>query len=192
MKLSEFIKTLPKKRKIKIGAAGGTSWFYVGTASDFDKNMSVYSVMAEMYSADSIQRGEIAYRTAANAKVSPLDYCMRYMHDRKKEFSFEDYQRFLESHFQLMNRRKERYNLIRERRREYVQLQDREVRESFEADPAIEEDVLSILIEGYEFGKYWTFSEAESVPSMKLASFAEEGGEGIDEGGDSGGQEEDV
>jgi predicted site-specific integrase-resolvase len=63
--------------------------------------------------------------------------------------------------------------------RQTKSMQDRDVMDSFKADDVVD-DCLAIIVEGFEYGRYWTMDEAPKglggrvKPSIKLSNSAEE------------------
>lgn len=170
MNLFKYLQTLEPDKRIKVGAADGTSYFYIGTPADMIEKMEQYALQLNINSAETVQRAALSYKRAASAKILPCDYFMENMEDEKMQFSLEQYIKFLNAHIRLMNRKKNRYHRKKQLREQYVALPDRKIVDSFDCDPTADENIFAILVEGDETGKYWGAFEAEYIPTCKLTT----------------------
>lgn len=171
MKLNELLETLEPEQHIKIGAKDGSSFFYVGTPAD----------MLATFDTSSVRYGEydmVIYRSYEKAiKRLELEVSIAYdnaMEDAQKrgaELTAKGFKKALKTIFRSelalkILKVEGKLAEVITHQRQTKSMQDREVMESFNADKVVD-DSLNIIVEGFEYGRYWTYEESDK-PSIKL------------------------
>lgn len=165
MKLLEALEMLRVENVIKIGSNSG--YFYVGKTGDLD-----------IYELDAKCKG-YAIQRLTNARKS-LDACLKNA-PTPGSFAKVRIQRYdaagidmdgwnarLEDFFKQVNAGLKAINVAQERIDGYVSILDRDVKDMRKSIQTADKGVVSIVIEGYEDGAYWTTDEAETLPSTKF------------------------
>ena len=159
MKPSELLQTLEPDQLIKIGAKDGTGFFYVGTPKDVLDTFNSKSKRACEYD----MLISAAYDNAI-AKVTEQSSVM-YEQVSKEYENAGDLPAILRAVFRSNNvkailKMENRYDKLITQRKMTKPLKNREVMDSFESDPIADENVFAIIVEGYEYGKFWCAEEA--------------------------------
>ena len=159
MKLIELLQSLEPDRLIKIGAQDGTGFFYVGNPAD----------MLATFDSENKRIGEydmLIYASNENA-IAKLKEQISVMYANLAE-QFKDAGDipaiiravFRSGKAKDILRNENRYEKAVTQQKMTKSLMDREVMDSFESDPIADENVYAIIVEGYEFGKFWCKEEA--------------------------------
>ena len=173
MKLIELLQSLEPDRLIKIGAQDGTGFFYVGNPAD----------MLATFDSENKRIGEydmLIYASNENA-IAKLKEQISVMYANLAE-QFKDAGDipaiiravFRSGKAKDIIRNENRYEKAVTQQKMTKSLMDREVMDSFEADPIADENVYAIIVEGYEFGKFWCKEEAPAgfggrvKPTLKI------------------------
>ena len=175
MKLSKFLKTLPKNQIIKVGTKEGNGWWYVGTAKDLADNIDIYDSMMMETAEKYLKCGKSAF----NSKISKgtPEYYIRAVangENWKNLMDIAHYNDWLSNWFKSMARKKSKLDKLEEYYKSYQHLHAREVVDSSKADDAIEEDCIRIVIAGIERGVYWATSDAKELPSVGFDACSDE------------------
>lgn len=184
MKLIELLQTLDPEQPIKIGAKDGISFFYVGTPADmlatFDTSSKRYGEY-DMVIYRSYERAIKNYEIEANVAY---DNAMKDAEERGAELTAKGFKKALRLIFnsdasKAILKIEDKLAKTTAHQRQTKSMQDREVMDSFKADKVVD-DCLAIIVEGFEYGRYWTMDEAPKgfgdrvKPSIKLNNSAEE------------------
>ena len=184
MKLIELLETLDPEQPIKIGAKDGSSFFYVGTPADmlatFDTSSKRYGEY-DMVIYRSYERAIKNYEIEANVAY---DNAMKDAEKRGAELTAKGFKKALRLIFnsdasKAILKIEDKLAKTTAHQRQTKSMQDREVMDSFKADKVVD-DCLAIIVEGFEYGRYWTMDEAPKgfgdrvKPSIKLNNSAEE------------------
>lgn len=183
MKLIELLQTLDPEQPIKIGAKDGSSFFYVGTPADmlatFDTSSKRYGEY-DMVIYRSYERAIKNYEIEANAAY---ESAMKDAQERGAELTAKGFKKALRIIFnsdasKAILKIEDKLAKTTAHQRQTKSLQDREVMDSFIADKVVD-DCFAIIVEGFEYGRYWTMDEAPKdgdtvKPSIKLNNSAEE------------------
>lgn len=169
IKVSRFLKTLPKDQVIKVGTKEGNGWWYVGTVKDFSDHLDVYDQMLMDTAEKYLKIGTNAY----NSKISKgtPEYYIRAFSDTdhwKDIMNVDHYTKWLDSWFKSIIRKKSALIKLESYCKNYRHLASREVVDWSKADEAIEENCIRIIISGIERGVYWATSDAKQLPSVGL------------------------
>lgn len=140
MKLNDFIQTLDKEQKIKIGTEQGSNFFFAGTVKQYREWGWGYTrelkrrLEKDLYEAE--KRLERAERTRGKLPETEL----------------------------LVSAGKASVELAKWKLKTFKPLGDREVLDKLTASVIADEDTPMILnVEGTEDGAYWTIAEAEKM-----------------------------
>lgn len=183
MKLIELLETLDPEQPIKIGAKDGSSFFYVGTPADmlatFDTSSKRYGEY-DMVIYRSYERAIKNYAVESNAAY---ENAMKDAAERGAELTAKGFKKALRIIFnsdaaKVIRKVEDKLAKTTANQRQTKSLKDREVMDSFIADKVVD-DCLAIIVEGFEYGRYWTMDEAPKdgdtvKPSIKLNNSAEE------------------
>lgn len=184
MKLIELLQGLDPEQPIKIGAKDGSSFFYVGTPADmlatFDTSSKRYGEY-DMVIYRSYERTIKNYEIEANAAY---ENAMKDAEKRGAELTAKGFKKALRIIFnsdasKAILKVEDKLAKAKAHQRQTKSMQDREVMDYFKADKVVD-DALAIIVEGFEYGRYWTMDEAPKglggrvKPSIKLNNSAEE------------------
>lgn len=184
MKLIELLQGLDPEQPIKIGAKDGSSFFYVGTPADmlatFDTSNKRYGEY-DMVIYRSNERAIKNYEIEANAAY---ENAMKDAEERGAELTAKGFKKALRLIFnsdasKAILKIEDKLAKAVAHQRQTKSMQDREVMDSFRADKVVD-DCLAIIVEGFEYGRYWTTDEAPKgfgdrvKPSIKLNSAEDE------------------
>lgn len=171
MKILEAIKNYPGEQKLKIGAANGTGWWYVGTVGDVRMNIQALNEKCHKYAMD-VQKN--AVRSLNNRlKNQPTPEAFARAQIKKADargwldLSREAYQAALERYFADVYKTVLHLKTVSQQLKEYVDLQQREIVDFSMSDPAADFDTLRVVTDGFEEGGFWTTDEAEQLPAVK-------------------------
>ena len=171
MKILEAIAQYPAEQKLKIGAADGTGWWYVGTVGDVRMWNEALDEKCHKYAMD-IQKNAVKSLNArlknqptpeafARAQIKKAEDTGEYL-----DLSREAYQAALEKYFADVHKAVAHMKAMSKRLKEYVKLQEREVIDCAMSDKAADPGVVRVLTAGYENGAFWTTDEAVKLPSV--------------------------
>ena len=155
-KLVDILSMLDGTRIVKIGAKGGTSFFYCGDVETFLENI-------EEYSND-------CYKTAKRTRDRAWLRLEPYL-QKPSEVTNQNYSMWLEE----LDKRSHVAHVTNFRFNEFKPLDERDILDSFIAnETADKQRPLVIIVEGYERGKYWTLDAAEGKDKFAIGIGMEE------------------
>lgn len=163
--MKELLQTLVEledEQKVKIGAKSG--FFYCGTVGEFLKYMNEYGDNMKVLAWKIATSAEIAHKKVLNSPPTLTLYATTECNRGTPRPTLDGWNNELKRWFE-QTVRSEMY--LRECRRnvtEFVPLPKRAVKEIRDCDPVIDEDTKSIVIDGEECGKYWSFEEVNGSP----------------------------
>lgn len=163
-------KTLPevltkcKDRKIKIGAVGGNSFFFCGPcelfierADDYDKDLKAAANNAAI-SARKLFEGLLKKPPTLSSYVSEE------IRDGEGKPTFDGYIKAVSAWMMACVRKRELYQTAMDRADNFQEVMKRQVVSIKEADKAVDEGYLIIIIRGFERGKFWMSEEVKDDP----------------------------
>lgn len=146
---------------VKIGAKDGSGYFYAGKPDVFLKHMNEYSDGCLNWADNRVQTSfhqiELIMPSVGMTWDEYRAECRKTMlRANKKDFSdrLSAAQKRLTALSESLRRR-----LMD--RSQFKRLDERSVVEKFDADPAVDEDCLVVIVDGCENGGYWMLSEAQ-------------------------------
>lgn len=158
MTLKETLNGMDRDTQVKIGSAGGSGFFYLGTAGDFLSNHIVYDKAAETYAHNRVENAKDTLITQISFFVAGM--LKRRLPDKLVDKNLNDVVQKSKSLDKYKEFEKERKPLLK-----------RQVKECFAANPVSEPTgVIVIVVEGFEFGLAWTFKDAE-IPQIKFSRY---------------------
>lgn len=183
MKLIELLQTLDPEQPIKIGAKDGSSFFYVGTPADM---LATFGTSSKRYGEydmviyRSYERAIKNYEIEANAAY---ENAMKYAQEHGAELTAKGFKKALRLIFnsdasKAILKVEDKLAKAIAHQRQTKSMQDRDVMDSFKANKVVD-DCLAIIVEGFEYGRYWTMDEATKgfggtlKPSIKLSNSVE-------------------
>ena len=174
MNILEAVAAYDAGQKIKIGAKDGTGWWYVGTVADVRQYLEVLNDKCFKY-ATTVQKNAVeTLDTRLKKWPTPETYARlqlrRHADGRDSDLSLGGYTDTLKQWFAdawLAQRHLEQASA---RLKHYVPLSLREVVDVSKSEPCESGDpgVIRILLAGYEYGAFWTTTEAETFPAVKF------------------------
>ena len=177
MNLRKTLRTLEPDQKIKVGSKESSSFWYLGTADDFLKNLEVYNAYCDLYIDKIRKRAENRLKNAIANYPTLEEYTKYELQMSKPNLSAEGYMKTVNAWFASIVK-------LREKKEEKVLWDDnfeklavREVIDCSMSDPNVDYGVMQIIVHGHEFGKYWVFNEAQRIPSCSFGNDSEEGEE---------------
>lgn len=182
MKLIELLQTLDPEQPIKIGAKDGSSFFYLGTPKDMLATFDTSSTRYGEYDMVIYNAYERAIKRYEEQVSDSYNDAMKYAQEHGAELTAKGFKKALRTIFNSDTAKNilKMENKLAEavaHQRQTKSMQDREVMDSFKADKVVD-DCLAIIVEGFEYGRYWTTDEAPKdggnvKPSIKLSNSAE-------------------
>ena len=184
MKLIELLKTLDPEQPIKIGAKDGSSFFYVGTPADMIATFDTSSTRYGEYDMVIYKTYEKAIKRYEEEASIAYDNAMKDAQERGAELTAKGFKKALRLIFnsdasKAILKVEDKLAKAKTHQRQTKSMQDRNVMDSFKADNVVD-DCLAIIVEGFEYGRYWTMDEAPKgiggtvKPSIKLSNSTEE------------------
>lgn len=164
MRLKELLETLEPDEHIKIGAKDGSNYFYVGNPADM---LSTFKKRNKCYQ----QYDKIIY-DAANNLVTKLELKIKLLYSG---IARQDSEMVRKNIVDRIIHTDKRYSEVVEKRDKTVPLADREVISMFEADEVVDEGTTAIIVDGTEFGRFWTYDEARHgfgkiMPTLRIGN----------------------
>lgn len=164
MRLKELLQTLPPDKHIKIGAKDGSNYFYVGNPADM---LATFKKRNKCYQ----QYDKIIY-DAANNLVTKIETEIKSLYSGVARQESEMVRQTI---IERIIHADKRYSEALEKRDKIVPLAEREVFCVFEADEIVDEGTTAIIVDGTEFGRFWTYDEARRgfgkiVPTLRIGN----------------------
>ena len=148
MRLSEFLKTLPTDKHIKIGANDGSNYFYVGNPADM---LATFRKKNKCY-----QQYDKMIFDAAEHLVSKIEAEIKLLYSG---FARQESETVRKTIIERIVNADKRYREALEKRDKIVPLAEREIFRTFEADEIVDEGTTAIIVYGTEFGRFWTYDK---------------------------------
>ena len=148
MKLSELLKTLPPDKHIKIGAKDGSNYFYVGNPADM---LATFKKKNKCY-----QQYDKMIFDAAEHLVSKIEAEIKLLYSG---IARQESEMVRQTIIERIINADRRYSDALEKRNMIVPLAEREIFRTFEADEIVDEGTTAIIVDGTEFGRFWTYDE---------------------------------
>lgn len=174
MTLKEKLNELDGSQLVKIGANGGTAFFYCGDVKSFVDYIDAYDDLMKQATADGAERTEKAFAKASSEFEARKVFGL-FTPKKKSKDVFADFTEWTqETILNSTNNIHEAYEIwladlqkkataaigARKLMIEGKSLLEREVIEAFEALSVIEPNpTINIIIYGWEVGKYWMMDE---------------------------------
>lgn len=160
MILMDALKGLDKEQRIKVGATGGSGYFYCGTVEDFMENIAAYNDTLNAYAQARVQRAESELSKHIANYPTIGKWAASEVKTADSELTLKSYEAFIE--FWIRNLRRKRTTLIERKEAliNYTALPFRKC-EYDDADPAADPGVKRIMVSGEELGLFWTTDEAD-------------------------------
>ena len=164
---------LDPDQKIKVGSKEANSFWYIGTAGDMLKNLQFYNAYCKAYIESCRRKAENRLKNAIDSYPTIANYTRIELQESKPNPTPAGYIDMLNQwfgsilHLEELLRRKERIDNC------YVSISRREVVDIGMSDDASDPGVMRIIINGYEAGKFWTYKDAQKVPSCSFANSKE-------------------
>lgn len=150
--------------KIKVGASGGSSFYYVGDTEDLRANIVDYENKLKEYAEERVKNAKRNLAAVARANPTPLDYV--------RKFPDGDAQGFLKYVNQWLNEYRTKTRTLedaQENLKNYTTMLMREVVKEYDATAYDTGKI--VLLEGSENGAYWTSDEVKDSPmAFKMGS----------------------
>ena len=150
MTLNEFLENY--EGLIKVGAAQGSGYFYIGQADTLLDGMEVYDLKVRMYEKKRMDRSAHKLELMLSHPIEDLGDPALY----KKALIEEEKQK------RLVQRWSDSYN-------NHIYLGERQVMQTYPLH-VYDEEYLAVIIDGDTFGAYWTADELKPGHEFKLAS----------------------
>jgi len=172
--LKTVLRELDPQQKIKVGSKSSSMFWYIGTADDLLKNIPLYNAYCDLYIDNLVKRAETRLKNAINAYPTPAEYARTELRTSTPNLTTEGYMKALELWFDNIRNLNEKKNQKEKWDEQYSNIQNREVIETALCDPIADYGVVRIIIKGHENGKYWTYDEAQKVPSCSFLNGGDE------------------
>lgn len=150
-----------KHKYVKIGAESGNGFFYVGSVDNFQKNLNRITKACKKAAQHEIDQKKARFERLCAEYPTIEDFAKEYgLSDKKDKLTAENYISLLDRHFARIRKASELWALSQDNFSKFKPMTRREVIRY--DDSFVDEDCLIVIVEGYEFGKYWMTSEAAS------------------------------
>lgn len=173
MKLPDLLRELEAEQKIKLGAADGVGYFYIGTAGDLLDRLDDYNAQAYRIAEGYYKRAKRNLEAALAATCTPNLYAQKEITSIVPDISVAGYEGYLREFFTNVLAEKQRFERAQVYLESYRKLDARQVEETRDADKAVDPEYKIVLVSGYERGKYWFADEATMKPSMRFVQLLE-------------------
>ena len=191
--LKDKLAYYPGNARLKVGAANGSGFFYIGTVKDFLDNIDKYSertLKALNISAENTLNSFIAMSRCFPApdeyfkwgEETPLGTILDDIKRTESRFDWHgsnnsamQYFKNLSLYIKKTSEHRRRAQTAEARVKQFVPFASRDVEDIFIASSVVEpEETLVFMIEGFEFGDYWSSDEVKG--NRKLAVRIDAGG----------------
>ena len=191
--LKDKLTYYPRDSRLKVGAADGSGFFYIGTVGDFLDNIDKYSertLKALNISAENTLNSFIAMSRCFPApdeyfkwgEETPLGTILDDIKRTESRFDWHgsnnsamQYFKNLSLYIKKTSEHRRRAQTAEARVKQFVPFASRDVEDIFIASSVVEpEETLVFMIEGFEFGDYWSSDEVKG--NQKLAVRIDAGG----------------
>ena len=151
MTLQGCLKSYPPETKLKIGAADGSGWFYVGTVGDYTDNYGIYDRQAREYAYDKKQRALAARDGLIKAGFDPKHYVKRAI-QYSQDITLDGYMGALNEWLREVAVKVHSFDSAKEYSDHFKALHLRPV---VSCEKAEEPDCIRVLVIGTEYGAFW-------------------------------------
>lgn len=153
---------------VKIGTVNGSGWFYIGTAHEFEKELTKYDNMVRALWKTKVKNAKDNISTMLTATSTIDGYVRSAVKKHTEMLSLDGYLQHLDYCFKRINKLKKRAERLESILENLVPLRKRKIIEYFAADEVVDMGYTCIKIEGYESGAYWDSKEADILPAIKF------------------------
>lgn len=168
MKIKDALYGMPSTKRIKIGAENGTSFFYCGTIEDLLFKIDDYSLICRQNARKEVAEANNRLSRLINNPPTIERFVKRELRKPIPAVSIENYNLYVEMYLKIINRTLNSIDTKKFRLSTFEPLDKREVIEVREADPAVDEDVIILIVSGYEVGSYWTTDECDENTNISF------------------------
>ena len=180
MTITTLLNTYDGSMNLKVGAADGSGFFYIGTVADFAENICDYDAATKSNSIRLVKKSKKVLRdTLANAPTLG-SYAKQQLKTEEKIMTFDGFRAVAEKFFYDVNVKQKTLEIRSERLESYIPLADRNVRDYAMCDTAVEKNCLRVILDGYERGAYWVTADGK-LPSVRFDDETEEAADGNEE-----------
>ena len=178
--LKNFLSKIPESKTLKLGAADGSCFIFIGKKDELARNAKSYDGLLSDRWKQREEKSHILYetdrlhpRTIEGYLASRFPRSTEESLDTAPVMSAEDLLEYLNQYFERLSRSFNYWKSIQRKARLLVPLMKRRVAEYYESDPIVD-DALIVLVEGYEQGTLWTVKEAEERGHFAFSENTEE------------------
>lgn len=178
--LKSFLTKIPESKVLKLGAADGSCFIFIGKKDELARNAKSYDGLLSAMWKHREEKSHILYetdrlhpRTIEGYLASRFPRSTEESLDTAPVMSAEDLLKYLNQYFERLSRSFNCWKSIQRKARLLVPLMKRRVTEYYESDPIVD-DALIVLVEGYEQGTLWTVKEAEERGHFSFSENTEE------------------
>ena len=171
--LNSVLSKLEPDKKIKVGTKDGSNYMFCGTVDILTQNITSYSDVLRESSYIRVRNAEKNLAVAVKNPPTLTGYIeaeLSRSNPRPSVDRWNDELRRWFKHCQALDQSKQ---AAIDYMKNFVWLGNRNVLETRDADPAIDEDTTIIIIKGNECGKFWDFDEVTDSP-FGLRQYEEE------------------
>lgn len=174
-KLIKVIQQLTGDQIIKIGASGGSGYFYCGTAGLFMARLSEYEKAYRADAESKLKKAQDTFSALLTKDTSTKEFFAVELKAKIPDLSYERYTAYLRDYFRKVMNAKNRVETRKQYLENFVNLRDRPA-VAEPCDPGVEPiGALRIMVDGTEAGRYWTTDEAVGGAPFALGEFQEPG-----------------
>lgn len=169
MNLLDELYSYAPETVIKVGATDGSAFFYVGTAEDFRENADYYSFLLHEEWKKTDKRCSEAVKTAVKNYPTLAVYVADQLKNAKPDLTVDGYIKCVNAWLKKIGRMHAAELKMHEKLDSFEELKYRNIVYTKDSDPAADvEGSKIVVINGYEFGSYWTTDEAKKTPSLRM------------------------
>lgn len=171
LRLGDMLATMDPAREIKIGAENGSSYFYAGTVADIIENGPLYSRKLLNYAKLLSTNASADLEQTLRNPPTLQRYALIQIKAQSPDYTYDGFKAMASIWLKTVRKRIENKTRRERQYREYVDLFSRTVHKSFDADAIAGEDATVIIVEGFEYGQYWTTGDANGHCSLGLSMY---------------------
>ena len=168
-RLIDTLTTMDPARPIKIGADDGSSFFYAGTAGDVLENGDLYSRKLRNYARLLATNANADLEQSLRNPPTLQRYALAQIKSGDPDYSYDGFKAAATAWLREVRRRMDNKTKREQQNREFTDLLSRKVFQRFEADAIAGEDATVIIVQGYEYGMYWTHGDAHGRCSLGIS-----------------------
>lgn len=163
------LKEMAAEQRVKIGADGGSCFFYCGTAGEFLSNIEKFSHDCYMDAVLKNRESLAAMRDTIRKAPTLESWALNEVNEKKPVLTSEQYLGAVDAWLRGVQAKSTTWHNMADKLEKFQPISERDVVYVSDCDPVADEAGIKILVmTGFENGEYWTFHEAQDNSQLAL------------------------